>query len=424
MPSLALACRLSAVSMALRRASSPPQFLPSSLFANGEQGYWYDNQDILNYRTLGENIVVNGDFSDGTAGWVVGNGVSVVGGELRVTDTVWGYNQRAKYNSVEGFPAGNYLIRAKIRNVSMTNFCQVQCRLVSGDTYVAGKDNLSTSSVVVELAVAPTAPWYVNILVDVSNTGAKEAYFDDIEVLPITISNCTMFQDVAGTIPVTAVEQPVALQLDKSGKGNHRIAPGPTPSRPILKQDANGIYYLDTDGTDDWMRTAATVDFSGSDKVTLVKGLHKRNDSASIFNELSANSNDGSAFSVVSGLNASYGRYSSLGTGSYTGDLGGNVAYFSSALHPAPDTAIISATHNISGDLSRIWRNNVVGIDGTANKGTGNFRNDYVYFYSRAGSTFRFNGRDYGQFAISRLLSDTERNQVESWLNNRMGGIY
>ena len=45
MPSLALACRLSAVSMALRRAY-PGAFSPASLFANGEQGLWYDVGDF------------------------------------------------------------------------------------------------------------------------------------------------------------------------------------------------------------------------------------------------------------------------------------------------------------------------------------------------------------------------------------------
>ena len=31
----------------------------------------------------------------------------------------------------------------------------------------------------------------------------------------------TMYQDAAGTIPVTAVEQPIGKILDKSGNGNH-----------------------------------------------------------------------------------------------------------------------------------------------------------------------------------------------------------
>jgi hypothetical protein len=99
-------------------------------------------------------------------------------------------------------------------------------------------------------------------------------------------------------------------------------------------------------------------------------------------------------------------------------------ARFAEGQFPAPDTAILSATHNISGALSRIWRNGAVGIDGTADKGTGNFRNDFVFFYARNGSSVRFNGRDYGQFAISRLLSDEDRAKVQNVFNVAMGGIY
>lgn len=318
----------------------------------------------------------------------------------------------------------------------------------------------------------------------------------------------TMYQDTAGTIPVTAVEQPVGRQLDKSGKGNHRIAPGPTTSRPILRSRYNmylnsetfatqnvsvvaGQYrlrfegtgtitlsgaatgtlsagthaitcttgtltstvsgvvtradlrtqgiptsippyqriitatdydtvgfplYLDTDGADDWMRTAATVDFSGSDKITLVQGLHKRNDTAAIFSELSVDANlNAGGYMVVTG-NSVASLYSTKA------GLGGAWARFNASQYPAPDTAIISVSHNLVSGQSRIWRNNVVGIDSIP--GGVNFRNDHVYFYSRAGTGIRFNGRDYGQFAISRLLSDAERNQVESWLNSKMGGLY
>lgn len=44
----------------------------------------------------------------------------------------------------------------------------------------------------------------------------------------------TLFQDTAGTIPVTGVEQPVGLMLDKSGRGNHASQPT-TTARPILR---------------------------------------------------------------------------------------------------------------------------------------------------------------------------------------------
>ncbi len=48
----------------------------------------------------------------------------------------------------------------------------------------------------------------------------------------------TLFQDSAGTTPVTAVEQPVGLMLDKSGRGNHALQ-ATTTKRPVLSRRVN-----------------------------------------------------------------------------------------------------------------------------------------------------------------------------------------
>lgn len=48
----------------------------------------------------------------------------------------------------------------------------------------------------------------------------------------------TLFQDSAGTIPVTGVEQPVGLMLDKSGRGKH-ASQATTTARPILSAKYN-----------------------------------------------------------------------------------------------------------------------------------------------------------------------------------------
>ena len=48
----------------------------------------------------------------------------------------------------------------------------------------------------------------------------------------------TMFQDSAGTTPVTAVEQPVGKILDKSGRGNHATQATST-KRPVLSARVN-----------------------------------------------------------------------------------------------------------------------------------------------------------------------------------------
>ena len=54
----------------------------------------------------------------------------------------------------------------------------------------------------------------------------------------------TLYQDAAGTIPVTAVEQPVGKMLDKSGNGYHATQ-SITASRPVLSARYNLLTYSD-----------------------------------------------------------------------------------------------------------------------------------------------------------------------------------
>ncbi len=59
----------------------------------------------------------------------------------------------------------------------------------------------------------------------------------------------TLFQDVAGTIPVTKDGDPVGLMKDKSGNGNHARQSVST-ARPIYKTDGI-LHWLNFDGVDD-----------------------------------------------------------------------------------------------------------------------------------------------------------------------------
>jgi len=54
----------------------------------------------------------------------------------------------------------------------------------------------------------------------------------------------TLFQDSAGTTPVTAVEQPVGLVLDKSGRGNH-ASQSTAAKRPVLSARYNLLTYTE-----------------------------------------------------------------------------------------------------------------------------------------------------------------------------------
>jgi len=90
----------------------------------------------------------------------------------------------------------------------------------------------------------------------------------------------TLFQDAAGTTPVTAAGQPVGLIRDKSGRGNH-LSQATSSAKPILRQDAAGRYYLEPDGVDDLLSVTfgaavgnCTLVFAGPDECTVLWPLN------------------------------------------------------------------------------------------------------------------------------------------------------
>jgi hypothetical protein len=90
-------------------------------------------------------------------------------------------------------------------------------------------------------------------------TGQAGALYD-------TSDMSTMFSDIAGTTPAVA-GGPVGKILDKSGNGNHAVAPV-NASRPIL--NAGG--YLTFDGVDDVLKALFTVT-APADRITALRPL-------------------------------------------------------------------------------------------------------------------------------------------------------
>lgn len=80
----------------------------------------------------------------------------------------------------------------------------------------------------------------------------------------------TLFQDAAGTIPVTAVEMPVGKIIDKSGNGNHATQ-SITASRPVLSARKNILLATEALATQSVTTIAAqyTLSFTGTGSVTL-----------------------------------------------------------------------------------------------------------------------------------------------------------
>lgn len=68
---------------------------------------------------------------------------------------------------------------------------------------------------------------------------------------PVVLGKQVLFQDDAGTTPVTADGDPVGLMKDVSGNGNH-ASQAISGRRPIYRTDGT-LHWLEGDGVDDFM---------------------------------------------------------------------------------------------------------------------------------------------------------------------------
>ena len=225
----------------------------------------------------------------------------------------------------------------------------------------------------------------------------------------------TLFQDSTGTTPVTAVGQPVGKILDKSGRGNHATQ-STAASRPTLQQDSNGMYYLAFDGTDDGMATPS-IDFTGTDKMTVWAGVRKESDAAfGVVCELSPNSASSyRSFTLFAPFNnglADYG-WRSKGTAAST--------IASAAAFASPHKAVLTGIGDISGDSAILRVNGAQVASASTDQGTGNYDKYVLYIGRRGGTSSPLNGRIYQLIVRGAASSTAQIASTETYVNSKTG---
>lgn len=224
----------------------------------------------------------------------------------------------------------------------------------------------------------------------------------------------TLYQDAAGTIPVTSAGQPVGLMKDKSGRNNHAYQTV-SASRPVLQRNATtGAYYLAFDGVDDSLQTNS-IDFTATDKVSLFAGVRKLSTVSGMVLELSSNlsTNNGSFYLASPAGQAIPNQiiFANKGT------------IFASAqntnLQP-PISVVVSCKGNIAAD-STIIRTNGTQFSSAEDLGTGNYGNYPLYIGRRGGTSLPFNGHIYGLIGIGRLTTDSETIALEKSVAKNTG---
>lgn len=184
--------------------------------------------------------------------------------------------------------------------------------------------------------------------------------------------------------------------------------------RPVYNE-GGGLSWLETDGVDDALVTGIIT--PGTDKAQVFAGLYKTKSSAALVAEL-GNSATGRLY--LSAPEDAVKHYSAIATGSLP--LRGDQLAEFTASGAAPDTAVITSTHDIAGDLTTIRRNSVAGASGTGDKGVGNFGNYSLSIAARAGTSLFFGGKIYG--LIVRFGSNLTPEQIaatEAYLAAKSG---
>ena len=182
--------------------------------------------------------------------------------------------------------------------------------------------------------------------------------------------------------------------------------------------------FLRFDGTNDALVTNS-INFTATDEMSVFAGVRKLSDDERVFVELSASiSTSAGSFLIVSGSNTGV---DGVRVGWNSGARGSAAlvgAQISQAYtFTAPDTAVLSSTHDISGDLSTIRRNALAGVSATGDKGTGNFGNHPLYIGARGTTqTVPFNGRLHSLIVLGRTVTPTELTQTEGYVEAKTFG--
>lgn len=141
--------------------------------------------------------------------------------------------------------------------------------------------------------------------------------------------------------------------------------------------------YFAFDGVDDNLATGGTVDFTGTDAMTIVSGIQKTtNTSARDICSLGATPyvSDGTFILSAPGFAAPSLVYSSRGTAGSSNNV-------NNATYTAPWTGVFTGQSDISADQLIGRANGVQVFTAATDQGTGNYINDVLYIGGRAGTS-------------------------------------
>ena len=396
-----------------------------TLFSAGEQGVWYDPSDlstlfqdaygttpvtavgqpvglILDARRAEIFKITKADLLD-NAKWTGYNSVlggtptavQLADGTVRITrnstSTYVGFAPRANAYSL---PPGcvvhfKYSVKSKTNNASsFSGEPYYKWREVNPNWFgeIPSTSALTRNTVAINYTAAPITTWSIGwapYLFGFYMFGAADEYIDVFD------------------FEITAYA-PAARQLTAA-------------SRPTLQQDSSGKYYLSFDGVDDYLSTGS-IDFTATDKMTVLAGVRKLSDAATatLFETSSSIINNNGTLFFGSPTSTNSYQFNSKGSSE-------SVAGSGNGVYVAPITNVVAGISDISGDsvILRVNGNQVA--QSTADQGTGNYGNYPLYIGRRNGASLPFKGHLYGLIVRGAQTDDLHLTHAEKYLAYKSG---
>lgn len=227
----------------------------------------------------------------------------------------------------------------------------------------------------------------------------------------------TMYQDAAGTTPVTSHNDPVGLIEDKSGNDYH-MTQSTAAARPLYQTDGSS-HWLKFDGVDDYLITTNNVDWTGVTQLSIYSGFIKTSDATRgiVFNK---RSNGAGAFAVQAPTTDA-----TPDMGFYMTDTSTVVEIIASP-YAAPQTAAICLKGGVATPNDGFSVNFLIGdknetLSSPGLGGSETFRNSKIAMGRFAEISGRFfSGRVYSNFAVEGITTDIEDRKMRAYFRQLM----
>lgn len=214
----------------------------------------------------------------------------------------------------------------------------------------------------------------------------------------------TLFQDTAGTTPITTAGQGVARINDKSGNGLH-LTQATAANAPTYQVDGNGKPYLLFDGVNDYLSSASSVAGNTQSIVTAVAAT-STTAGATLLN-MDVSSTDRL---LIRALNIAAGFIGGWNNGTTTTGK-------SATGSPTPNvlTVEVDKTAPSVGLRANAVASSTVASGATPGATLGTFLG------SSNGTALFFAGNFYGLVQLARAFAGTERASLETYLGAKCG---